>query len=214
MRLLAAIVFLTLCSGCTRLYYASMEKIGREKRDILVARIKDGKKDQENAKKQFQSALEAFQALTGFTGGDLEKTYNKLNDELRDSEQRAQQVSDRIRSIDQVAGDLFKEWDKEIAGMRDAKLKTRSRQMLAETRQRHRQLMAKMRLAEERMKPVLQRFHDQVYFLKHNLNAKAIASLKTTRVELDGEVDNLVKRLDASIEEADSYIASLSAATD
>lgn len=214
MRALALIASLLVCAGCSRIYYASMEKIGREKRDILVARIKDGKKDQEAAKKQFQSALEAFQALTGFQGGDLEKTYNKLNDELQDSEKRAGDVSDRIRSIDQVAGDLFREWDKEISGMRDAKLKTRSRQMLAETRQRHRQLMSKMRLAEERMKPVLQRFRDQVYFLKHNLNAKAIASLQTTRVELDTEVDGLVKRLDASIEEADAYIASLAAATD
>ena len=35
-------------SGCSSLYYASMKKIGKEKRDILAQRIMDGKKDQEN----------------------------------------------------------------------------------------------------------------------------------------------------------------------
>ena len=36
-------------TACNRLYYASMEKLGKEKRDILVKRIVDGKKDQEEA---------------------------------------------------------------------------------------------------------------------------------------------------------------------
>ena len=35
-----------------------------------------------------------------------------------------------------------------------------------------------MRLAESRIEPVLKSFRDQVLFLKHNLNAKAIASLR------------------------------------
>jgi hypothetical protein len=33
-------------SGCTRIFYASMKKLGKEKRDILVGRIVDAKKAQ------------------------------------------------------------------------------------------------------------------------------------------------------------------------
>ena len=36
------------------------------------------------------------------------------------------------------------------------------------------------------MKPVLAAFHDQVLVLKHNLNARAIASLEGTAVTLQG----------------------------
>ena len=65
--------------GCTSAYYAAWEKLGYEKRDILVSRIKSANKDQEEAKKQFQTTLQKFQEVTGFKGGDLEAEYKKLN---------------------------------------------------------------------------------------------------------------------------------------
>jgi hypothetical protein len=70
-----------------------------------------------------------------------------------------------------------------------------------------------MRAAEKRMVPVLAAFRDQVLFLKHNLNARAIQSLKDTSVQIDGEVSRLVKDLELSIQEADSFIASMSSSS-
>lgn len=188
-----------------------MKKIGKEKRDILVKRIEEGRKDQEKAKEQFKTTLEAFQELTGFQGGDLEKVYKKLNGEYEAADGRAKDVSHRIESIDKVAGDLFREWGGEIDQMRDARLKSSSRTMLRDTERRHEQLMTKMRASETRMQPVLAAFHDKVFFLKHNLNARAIKSLKNTNVEIDRNIAVLVKDIDASIAEADSFIASLKA---
>ena len=52
-----------------------MRTLGKEKRDILVQRIKDARKDQDQTKKQLQTTMESFQALTGFQGGSLEKSY-------------------------------------------------------------------------------------------------------------------------------------------
>jgi ElaB/YqjD/DUF883 family membrane-anchored ribosome-binding protein len=202
---------LLLLSGCSQLYYNAMEKIGKEKRDILVQRIADGKKDQEAAKNQIKTTLEAFQELTGFEGGNLEKTYKKLNGEFQDAEGRAKDLSNRIQSIDQVAKDLFREWETELGNMKDRSLRTRSQEMLRDTRTRHAQYIKRMRQTEQKMKPVLQVFRDQVTFLKHNLNAKAIGSLKNTSAKLDGEVDLLVKDIEGSITEADSFIKSLSA---
>jgi hypothetical protein len=205
--LLAA--FLLLLTGCTRLYYASMEKIGKEKRDILVQRILDGRKDQEQAKKQFQTTLEAFQALTGFDGGDLEKTYHRLDGEFKDAESRARKVHERIESIDKVANDLFREWNSEIEKMGSTSLRSQSRGMLRDTEQRYQVLIEKMRATGKRMEPVLGRFRDQVLFLKHNLNSRAIRSLKKTSLEIDRDVSVLVKDLEASIQEADRFIESM-----
>lgn len=204
---LAALVL----TGCSSLYYASMEKLGKEKRDILVQRVIDGKKDQEKAKEQLKTTLEAFQELTGFDGGKLEKTYKKLNGSLEDAQSRAKDLSNRVASIDQVAGDLFNEWDKEIGAMKNGELRNKSRRILRDTKQRHQQYMQKMRATEKKIAPVLQAFQDQVTFLKHNLNAKAIGSLKSTSTKLDSDVAALITDIESSIVEADGFIQSLSA---
>lgn len=200
-------------SGCNwmfdRVYYASMERFGREKRDILAKRVAAGREDQERAKEQFQTTLEAFQALTGFDGGELEKVYKRLDRELERSQDRAERVRERINGIERVARDLFKEWESEIAAISSQSLQRRSRELLDDTRDRYRQLIAKMRQAEQKMQPVLAAFRDQVLFLKHNLNARAIQSLSATALEIGEEVAVLVKDIEASIAEADTFVAAL-----
>lgn len=198
-------------AGCSSLYYASMEKLGKEKRDILVQRVVDGKKDQEKAKEQLKTTLEAFQELTGFEGGNLEKTYKKLHGSLEDAEGRAKDLTERVASIDKVASDLFAEWEKEASEMKNGELRGKSRRILRDTKQRHQQYMSKMRATERKIAPVLQAFRDQVTFLKHNLNAKAIGSLKSTSGKLDADVSALIRDIESSIVEADSFIQSLSA---
>ena len=183
-RLLTALALLPV-AGCgfiyDRLYYASMEKLGREKRDILAKRVANSRKDQEQAKEQFQTTLQAFQQLTGFDGGELEDAYNKLNREFERSEKRAGKVSDRIRSIEKVADDLFSEWEREASEIGSVNLRSQSLELLKGTQASYTELIKKMRGAEGKMQPVLAAFRDQVLFLKHNLNARAIQSLGDTR---------------------------------
>lgn len=140
----------------------------------------------------WKSALEAFQAVTNFNGGDLEKAYNKLNGELEDTQGRVKKVSDRIDGIEKVAKDLFKEWSGEIDKMSDGKLKNDSRSLLRGAELRNAGLLRQMHAGEARMKPVLQKFYDQVVFLKHNLNARAIGSLKKQAASIDSEVAALI----------------------
>ncbi len=204
------LVLVLALTGCTSLYYEAMEKIGKEKRDILMQRIVDSKKDQEAAAKQFKTTLEAFQDVTGFDGGNLEKTYKKLNGEFEDAESRAKQLSDRIKSIDQVSSDLFKEWATELGKIQDPTLRSRSQRLMRDTRLRNQQYLARMKQTERKMQPVLQAFRDQVLFLKHNLNASAIGSLKTTATKLDGDVSLLMADIQGSIKEADAFIQTLS----
>ena len=59
------------------------------------------------------------------------------------------------------------------------------------------------------MDPVLAKLKDHVLFLKHNLNAQAIASLKSELVTVEGNIQSLIKDLNASIQEADSFIDSM-----
>ena len=207
-----ALLLLMVFPGCSKFYYKAMEKLGKEKRDILVQRVKDTKKDQEQTKEQLQTTMEAFQQLTGFQGGDLEKSYKKLNGEYERAQAQADKLHGRIQSIDQVSDDLFSEWQKEIDEMRNTQLKSGSRTMLVDAKQRQAAYMKAMRKTESQMTPVLAAFRDQVLFLKHNLNARAIGSLKGTANSINTDVTALMNSIDASMQEADKLIASLSTA--
>ncbi len=57
--------------------------------------------------------------------------------------------------------------------------------------------------------PVLLAFRDQVLFLKHNLNARAIASLQTELVSVEANVASLIKEMEVSIGEADAFIKAM-----
>ena len=118
LRHVAAVVPLMVLVGCTSSYYKAMKTFGKEKRDILVSRVKDSKKDQQQAKEQIKTTMESFQALTGFQGGSLEKNYKTLNGEYEKAADSAQKLHNRIDSIDQVSGDLLRSGRRRSMGWR------------------------------------------------------------------------------------------------
>ncbi|MBZ0172064.1 MAG: DUF2959 domain-containing protein, partial [Phycisphaerales bacterium] len=171
--------------------------------------VQEARDEQEEAKEQFATTLEEFKALTGYDGGDLEKTYNKLKRELDRSEDAAGDVRGRITRIERVASALFREWETELDQYSSASLRDASEAQLRDTEARYEQLISAMRDAESRMEPVLVAFRDQVLFLKHNLNARAIASLDRTVLELESEVDRLIAEMNVSIAEANAFIEAM-----
>jgi septal ring factor EnvC (AmiA/AmiB activator) len=206
---LACLVALAALPACRSAYYGALERVGIQKRHILADRIEDGREAQQDAQEQFQDAFERFKTATRFEGGKLEETYRGLASELEDSEARAAEVRERIASIEQVAGDLFDEWEEEISQISRADLRSKSSARLRETRARYAKLLAAMKRAERKMEPVLVAFRDQVLFLKHNLNASAIASLETQATGIQSDVDALVRDLESSIREADVFLSTL-----
>jgi hypothetical protein len=202
---------LLVLAGCQSAYYATMEKFGIDKRQILVDRVEDARDQQAEAQQQFQSTFEAFQALTGFDGGDLNKLYKRLNNEYEDAVDDAEGVSERIDSVERVSRDLFTEWESETGKIGDPDMQKRSREMMDDTRGQLDQVVQAMRSAEATMAPVLKRFEDHVLFLKHTLNAQAIGSLRGTSAEIGRDIEALIQRMEASIAEADEFIRGMRA---
>ncbi|MHC4619035.1 MAG: DUF2959 domain-containing protein [Planctomycetota bacterium] len=198
--------FVLLPVGCHSVYYKTMEKFGYHKRDLLVERVEDARDAQADAKDQFESALEKFSSVIGYSGGALEEKYEELKAELEGSESKAKAVRKRIGNVEEVAGALFEEWESELGKYSSEKLRRSSERKLEQTQQRYVQLIGAMKRAEEKMGPVLSAFGDQVLFLKHNLNAQAIASLHEELVSVEAEVSSLIREMEASIAEADSFI--------
>ncbi len=186
--------------------YRALESVGIEKREILVDRVEDARDAQTQAKDQFASALDQFRSVVQIEGGDLERTYDRMNSEYESSKDRAATVSARIDDVERVAEDLFAEWNEELQEYSDASLRRDSERLLKDTRQRYAVLIKSMRRAESSMHPVLDTFHDQVLVLKHNLNAQAIGSLRKELVSIERQTATLMKEMERSIAEANRFI--------
>lgn len=206
---LMAVLMLVTLTACESVYYRGMEKIGIPKRDIFVDRIEEVQSAQREGQEQFKSALDQFRALVNIDGGELAETYDRLNDEYEDSIAAAERIRERIDSVESVADALFDEWEDELDDYQSAALRRDSSRKLKETRAQYKNLLAAMRRAESRIDPVLEPLHDQVLYLKHNLNAQAIGSLQGELANINRDVDELIAAMDKSIDEADRFIAQM-----
>lgn len=209
LRALVWILGLFALAGCESAYYGAMEKIGFHKRDILVDRVEAAAESQQAAKEQFASAFERFSSVVTVQPSELRDTYEELNAAFEDAEERADEVHDRIEAVESVSEALFEEWRGEAEQIGNAQLRASSRRQLARSEARYERLMRAMRAAEARMDPVLDTFRDYVLYLKHNLNAQAVASLEGEVAGVESDVSSLIRDMEASIGEARAFIDSM-----
>ncbi len=201
--LLSVILFL---SGCNTVYYKTMEQFGKEKRHILKDNVKDVRQSQTKAQREFKDALTTIKELYGFQGGDLEQFYKRLKNNYEDCESRANQIEKRINTVEEVAGDLFREWEAEIAQIQDPGMKSSSQQSYSESKEQYQKLQVVMKNSTIGMYPVLAKLKDNVLYLKHNLNAKAVGVLGGEVAAIEQDVEKLIFDMNASVDEAEIFI--------
>ena len=191
------------------IYYKAKESLGHSKREIIVYQVEQARDSFEIAKNQFQNALDQFSDVTHFEGGDLELMYRKLKVEYELSRNKSNAVSERISAIEKVANSLFEEWHNELSEYSSRSLRGQSRKQLRMTQRQYGRLIKMMHHAEAKIQPVLAAFHDQVLFIKHNINAKAISSLHNEFVLAGIDTVTLISSMEKSISEANAFMNSL-----
>lgn len=210
-KLTLSAVLLLLVTGCQSAYYATMEKFGVHKREILVDRVEETKESQEESQKEFQSALERLTTLINFNGGELQEAYNLLNDDYQSSLAAAAEVSSNIDKVEDVANALFDEWQDELEQYSSATLKRESAKQLSQTQRQFERLLRSMRSSEAKMQPVLDSLQDNVLYLKHNLNAQAVSAIKGEFTGLKRDISALIADMNRSIEDSNKFIAEMNA---
>lgn len=206
MKTLGLLFLAVVLTACSTAYYNTMEKFGVHKREILMDRVIEARDTQEDAQEQFKSALEQFKSVVKVDGGELEKVYQRLNSEYEKSDAAANEIRDQIAGIESVADALFDEWEDELKEYSDRSLRNDSEQKLKATRAKYSQLVKAMKQAEDRLTPVLSTMYDQVLYLKHNLNARAVRALQDEVIAIDRDVQVLLQAMSESIEQADVFI--------
>ena len=187
----------------------SIDRLWKEPRDLLVDRVEDARDAQQETIEEFQTAMEKFKAVTGFEGGELEAQYEKLKAAYERSADQSAEIGDKVDKVTLAANALLDEWRVELKDYHDERMRRMAEIKFDQTRAHAERLIASMRAVETRTKPVLALFRDQVLFLKHNLNARAISSLDRERVRIEGDVNILIAEMQAAIDEADRFIKAL-----
>ncbi len=208
---IAAIMVLgILAAGCQTMYQATMEKFfGVEKRQFLEDAVVAVRNDQKKAQEEFKDAMTQLKELYAFDGGHLEGMYNKLKKSYEDSENQATNVSNRIENMHRIAGAMFAEWQQETREYQNPTFAANSKRQLNETKQRYNKLVESVKNSEKAMVPVLRQLKDHVLYLKHNLNAQAIGSLKVEASNIQSQIQEVIQHMNASINEANAFIQAL-----
>lgn len=189
--------------------YSAWEKVGYEKRDLFKREISNVTEEQEDSQEAFKDALTKLKDVYGYDGGNLEKIYKKLNSSYEDAQGEAAEASGSITKLNTVAQDLFEEWNKEIEEIQTSDLRKKSSKQLSETKSRYQDLYSHLKTTEAKIVPVLARLKDQVLFIKHNLNAKAIGGLKTESNRIESDIEKLIQDMNDSNKEAEEFIKTL-----
>ncbi len=192
------------------LYYLGRESLlGHHKRDIVVIHVEQACNSLRSTRDQFQDALQQFKNIVDIEESSLDHRYLLLKRQLEFCQARSDDVSSRIMLIEEVSASLFNEWDEELKQYSSRALRSKSRQQLKASRQQYSRLIKTMRKAESRIHPVLSAFKDQVLFLKHNLNAKAIAALQHEFIEIGIDISQLIEVMETTINEASHFVSTL-----
>ena len=101
------------------------------------------------------------------------------------------------------------EWENELNEYSNRALRNSSKQQLKVARQNYVRLIKAMQRAESKIQPVLAAFKDQVLYLKHNLNARAIAALQHEFIEISIDISQLILAMEQTIAEASQFVSVL-----
>jgi hypothetical protein len=190
-------------------YYSARESIGDHKRTIVVSQVEQACVSLQDTRDEFEDALERFKSLVNVSETTLDHKYNLLNRQYQFCRAKSEAVSDRIRAIEDVSEALFIEWERELDEYTNRSLRNQSKQQLKAARQNYTRLIKSMRRAEAKIQPVLLAFKDQVLYLKHNLNAQAIAALRHEFIEIGIDISQLIYAMEQTIAEANQFVSTL-----
>lgn len=189
-------------------YYKGKEALlGHHKRDIVVAHVEQACEVLQDSRDQFEDSLDKFKTLLSLPDLSLQFRYQQLNKQYLGCRLRTDEVNRRIQLIEDVSQALFEEWESELALYSNRSLRAKSRQQLVKSRQQYKRLIASLKNAEAKIYPVLSAFRDQVLYLKHNLNAQAIAALQHEFHEISLDISQLIAVMEKTISEASLFVS-------
>lgn len=195
-----------LITSCSHVYYKSWELLGKEKRELLSSKMSALNEDQTEAKEEFANVLEEIRSKYSFKEGNLENTYDRMSSNYNDMNEEVEDLGSQIEDVESIAKDLFEEWKAEAKEFTNKDYERTSLQKLRVTRANFNEVLKESEATEKAMQKVLAKFHEQVIYVKHNLNAKAVGRLASELQNIQEVMRKLIQQINSSIQKADRFI--------
>ena len=193
------VVFMTGCGGA---YKAS----GQYKRDLLLNRVEKARQCHERAKNQFEVVLANYADIIDANAGDIRNEYNKLNRECKRARKISKDIYRKVKDVEDIGKPLFRNWEDELGEYNNEAIRRSSEEQLDITRRNYLKLVHSIKSTEGKTAVVLASVNDQVLFLSHNLNTKALTAFKKEVASLKLQVNGLVKHMQNAINEAEDFV--------
>lgn len=203
--ILAAVAALSM-SACRSTYYTAWGILGKDKADLLLRHTNRAETQLEEARKDYQSAVDRLRNLNSAATLDertsVYKAFARAADNAADERDKLSEIA---QTLERTGEDLFNAWDSEIGAIEDSDLTARSRDRLQETQRAFRDAVSSLNNVRAAMDPLYTPLMDQVSYLRFNVSDEAMSSV---RLRL-AEIESSMLRLDREIQTAKRQLAVL-----
>ena len=182
---------------------------GVKQTDNLIKKAEELVKETVSAREQLSKTVDTYNAIFAEGVTDVRKAYRDVEGEMKKTEERREQVRTKVDEMKTEADTYFASWSESLQQIGDADLRKRSEARMAETRAQFDGVLAAVGESREAYEPFMTSLKDQWTYLGHDLNANGIASLKPDADKLNQQGKELFKKIDAGMDKANEYIASL-----
>lgn len=180
-----------------------------EQVDELLTRIERVQAETAVAKDAVHAALgELCTLVSPNFNGDAAAEFAKFLTASQTSEDQAETLRDAVEPMKDAADDLFQRWTKDMEAFGNSKMRQRSQTRLDETRTRFQSILGATQSAQIALDAFHDDMRDHALFLRHDLNAAAVASIRSDVRALNEQIQGLDTRFDATTAAARAYVES------
>jgi chromosome segregation ATPase len=184
---------------------------GLKRTDNLIKKAEELVKETVSAREQIGKTLDTYNAIFSDDVEDIRKAYKGVESEMKKSEKEREKVRKKLDEMKMEADAYFAGWSESLQQIESSNLRERSEARMAETRGKFEGVLDSVREARGSHEPFMASMKDQWTYLGHDLNANGISSLKPDAEKLNRQAKELFEKIDAGMEKANEYIASLRA---
>ncbi len=187
-------------------YTSSLKSSSRDLKVALLENVRASREEQAASQVRFASACDLLTELTRNETEDPEALYEQLLGEIDKCAECAEDLRDRIPTLEQDAAELFEILSVELEQFSHPDMRSRSEAMLKHTQESFGKLIAQFEHTQEQVEVVMLALRDFVLFFNQNLNARAVGTLEDENDFIVEELETLEEETGSAINEVDTFI--------
>ncbi len=168
---------------------------GSKESQKFLGYSEDARATLEDTKDQLAATLDYYNSLVLGEARKPQSAYKRMAKSLDKTEKLAEKTGDRVKKMQAQAEKVFSQWQQELEGYQNDKLRELGAERLAVTKERYEQMIERMRAAGEVYNPLISSLRDQALFMGRDLSMEALSGLTEVAAELNGMADELYARI-------------------